>query len=389
MSRPIRLHLDWAALRHNHAVARRQAGGAKLWSVLKANAYGHGVLPAAQALQADADGFAVIELEAALALREAGIRQPMLLLEGFYRAEELPLFAAHALTPVLHAPWQVDALIAARLPAPLPVYLKVDTGLHRLGLTAAEFATALARLRAAGCAASITVMTHFADADEDRGIDEQMACLQRIVAALDLPLSLANSAALLRFPASRGDWARPGIMLYGASPFPARRGAAALDLRPVMTLHSELIAVRDLAVGERVGYGGTFTAERPMRIGVVACGYADGYPRHAPTGTPVLVAGRRTRTLGRVSMDKLCVDLTGIDSVGGKVGADETARNVGNAGNPIAIGAPVTLWGDGLPADEVAAAADTVAYELFCAVMPRVPRVPRVDVSSPSQDTED
>lgn len=386
MSRPIRLYLDWAALRHNHAVARRQAGESKLWSVLKADAYGHGVLPAAQALQADADGFAVIELEAALALRAAGIRQPMLLLEGFYRAEELPLFAAHALTPVLHAPWQVDALIAARLPAPLPVYLKVDTGLHRLGLTAAEFTTALARLRAAGCAASITVMTHFADADEERGISEQMSNLQHIVAGLGLPLSLANSAALLRFPASRGDWARPGIMLYGASPFPARHSAAALDLRPVMTLRSELIAVRELAAGDRVGYGGTFTAERPMRIGVVACGYADGYPRHAPTGTPVLVAGRRTRTLGRVSMDKLCVDLTDLEKVGekfgAKVGVGETARK---GENTIAIGAPVTLWGDGLPADEVAAAADTVAYELFCAVMPRVPRV---DVSSPLQDTE-
>lgn len=382
MSRPIRLHLDWAALRHNHAVARRQAGGSKLWSVIKADAYGHGVLPAAKALQADADGFAVIELEAALALREAGIRQPMLLLEGFYRPGELPLFAAHGLTPVLHAPWQVDALIAARLPAPLPVYLKVDTGLHRLGLAAAEFATALKRLRAAGCAASITVMTHFADADEDRGIDEQMSNFQHIVDGLDLPLSLANSAALLRFPASRGDWARPGIMLYGASPFPARSSAAALGLQPVMSLRSELIAVRDLAVGDRVGYGGTFTAERPMHIGIVACGYADGYPRHAPTGTPVLVGGRRTRTLGRVSMDKLCVDLTDLEKVAEKVGVGETAPNVGsaeNAANSFAIGTPVTLWGEGLPADEVAAAAGTVAYELFCAVMPRVIRVSNDD----------
>jgi len=360
MSRPIHARLDWAALRHNHARVRQVANRSNIWSVIKANAYGHGVLLAARALQTVADGFALIELDSAIALRKADIRQPILLLEGFYRANELPLFAEWRLTPVLHALWQVDALIAARLPVRLPLYLKLDTGMHRLGFTAAEFASVLARLEAAGCAASITVMTHFADADEDRGIAEQMNCLRMMTNGHALPLSLANSAALLRFPESHADWVRPGIMLYGASPFPARQSAAVLDLKPVMTLASEIIAVRDLAAGDCVGYGGTFIAEQPMRIGIVACGYGDGYPRHAPTGTPVLVAGQRTHTLGRVSMDKLCVDLTGIDQ---KLGAGETVK----------IGTSVTLWGEGLPADDVATAAGTVAYELFCAITSRVP----------------
>lgn len=369
MSRPIHARLDWAALRHNHARVRQVANQSNIWSVIKANAYGHGVLPAARALKEVTDGFALIEMDSAIALREAGIRQPILMLEGCYQADELPLFTEWELTPVLHALWQVDALIAARLPVRLPVYLKLDTGMHRLGLTTDEFALALVRLEAAGCAASITVMTHFADADEDRGIAEQMQRLRDITAGLALPLSLANSAALLRFPESHADWVRPGIMLYGASPFPARQSAEALDLKPVMTLASELIGVRDIAAGDRVGYGGTFVAGQPMRIGIVACGYGDGYPRHAPTGTPVLVAGRRTRTLGRVSMDKLCVDLSVLEAqgkkAGAKVGADET----------VGIGTPVTLWGDGLPADDVATAAGTVAYELFCAVAARVPLV--------------
>lgn len=369
MSRPIHARLDWAALRHNHARVRQVANRSNIWSVIKANAYGHGVLPAAHALEAVADGFALIELNSAIALRKAGIRQPMLLLEGFYQADELPLFAEWELTPVLHALWQVDALIAARLPVRLPVYLKVDTGMHRLGLTADEFAMVLTRLKAADCTESITVMTHFADADEDRGIAEQMSCLRTMTNGHALPLSLANSAALLRFPESQTDWVRPGIMLYGASPFPARQSADTLGLRPVMTLVSELIAVRDIAAGDRVGYGGTFVAEQPMRIGIVACGYADGYPRHAPTGTPVLVDGQRTRTLGRVSMDKLCVDLTGIKKI---PEATQSAGMAETAATP-AIGTKVTLWGDGLPADEVATAAGTVAYELFCAVTARVP----------------
>ena len=362
MPRPIRARLDWSALRHNHGIARRHAGNAHIWSVIKADAYGHGVLPAARALMGATDGFALVEIEGAVALREAGIAQPILMLEGPYQADDLNLFAEFSLIPTLHTLWQVDALIAAQLPVRLPVYVKLNTGMNRLGFNADEFALALARLDAADCVASITLMTHFSDADEARGIAEQLARFHVMAANTALPASLANSAALLRFPEamaiSHGNAVRPGIMLYGASPFPALQSAAALGLKPVMTLESELIALRTLAAGDTIGYGSSFVADAPMRVGIVACGYADGYPRHAPTGTPVSVAGVRTRTLGRVSMDKLCVDLTGLSA---KVGVGDTA----------------ILWGgEGcghVPADEVASAAGTVAYELFCALAPRVP----------------
>ena len=359
MTRPIRATINLSALRHNYAVAHRHAGHARSWAVVKANAYGHGLLRVSLALADCADGFALIELEGAIALREAGLRQPILMLEGFYQAEELPLFAEYALTPVVHTLEQVAAITTAGLPGRMPVYLKLNTGMNRLGLNADELPLALRALESSAQIGEITLMTHFSDADcgpDGRGIVEQMALLETHYGQLPHPLSLANSAALLRYPGSGGDrqdWVRPGIMLYGSSPFPEQQSAAELGLQPVMTLASELIAVREIAAGDRVGYGGTFTADGPMTIGIVACGYADGYPRHAPTGTPVLVAGRRTRTLGRVSMDKICVDL----------------GDVPNA----AIGSPVTLWGEDLPADDVASAADTISYELFCALAARVP----------------
>lgn len=360
MSRPIRARLDWSALRHNHRVVRRYAGSAKVWSVVKADAYGHGLLPAARALMDTTDGFALVELEGAMALRDAGIPHPILMLEGPYQADELPLFAELELTPVLHTMWQVDALLDARLPTRLPVYLKLNTGMNRLGFNEDEFTVALGRLAAANCMASVTLMTHFADADEARGIQRQLERFRAMAGGRELPVSLANSAALVRFPEAVGDWVRPGIMLYGSSPFPERQSAAELDLRPVMTLESELIAVRELEAGDPVGYGGRFTARQAMRIGVVACGYGDGYPRHAPSGTPVQIAGRRTQTLGRVSMDKICVDLSGLPAT-------------------VGVGDTVTLWGGQgdmqVSADEVAAAAGTVAYELFCALAPRVPVV--------------
>lgn len=360
MARPIRARLDWSALRHNHEVVRRHSAGAKVWSVVKADAYGHGLMASAAALRDSTDGFALVELEGAMALRDAGIFHPILMLEGPYQADELPLYAELELTPVLHTPWQIDALVDARLPMRLPVYLKLNTGMNRLGFSEDEFTVTLDRLAAADCAESVTLMTHFADADEARGIHEQLQRFSAMARNRKLPVSLANSAALLRFPESIGDWVRPGIMLYGSSPFPAMQSAAGLGLRPVMTLESELIAVRGLEPGDAVGYGSTFVADRPMRVGVVACGYADGYPRHAPTGTPVGIAGRRTRTLGRVSMDKICVDLS------------ELPLEVG-------VGDKAILWGgEGehhVPADEVAAAAGTVAYELFCALAARVPVV--------------
>ena len=361
MSRPIRATIDLAALRNNFGVARRHAGAAKLWAVVKANAYGHGLTRTVEALAdlADApDGFALIELERAIALREAGLKLPILLLEGFYTTDELPLLTRHRLIPVVHRLDQVQQLLAAGWPADLPVYLKINTGMNRLGFNTAGLA--VARQALAGKGVPVVLMTHFADADGTRGVDWQLQRFAAMTAGMGDARSLANSAALLRFTHAIGDWGRPGIMLYGGSPF-ADITADALGLEPVMTLQSEVIAVQELAPGESIGYGCTFTADRPMRVGVVTCGYADGYPRHAPTGTPVLIDTRRTVTVGRVSMDKLCVDLTAL-----KVSPGETAP-------PPGVGSTVTLWGKGLPADEVATAAGTISYELFCALAQRVP----------------
>ncbi len=246
----------------------------------------------------------------------------------------------------------------ARLPSPVAVWLKLNTGLNRLGFAGSEVRAAYSRLQASGKTAAISLMTHFADADGRAGVAAQMARYAEWTAGLSGEATLANSAAILRYPETHADWVRPGIMLYGCSPF-ADLSAEALGLQPVMTLASEIIAVQEIKPGDRVGYGGTFEATRPMRVGVVACGYADGYPRHAPglndRSTPVLVAGERTATVGRVSMDLLCVDLSEIPQ----------AR----------VGTSVTLWGEGLSADEVAASAGTVSYELLCALAARVPVV--------------
>ena len=353
--RPVCARIDLAALRRNHAVARRHAGDARIWSVVKADAYGHGLMRAAQALASVADGFALIEIEGAIALREAGIRQSILMMEGYYAPDELPLYAEHRLIPVLHRPDQVAWLQEAALPARIPVYLKLNTGMNRLGFNEREFHEALDTLKRLDAVAEVALMTHFSDADGKSGIAAQTARFDELRGDLPFAVSLANSAALLRFPQSVGDWVRPGIMLYGSSPFTDMDSAATLGLAPVMTLESEIIAVRDIGSGDQVGYGGIFTATEPMRIGIVACGYGDGYPRHAPTGTPILVEGQRTRIIGRVSMDKLCVDLTRIPHVG--------------------IGGKVVLWGRGLAADEVAASAGTISYELFCALAGRVPVV--------------
>lgn len=364
MSRPIRARIDLSALQHNLSVVRRHVPACRVWAVIKANAYGHGALRVAHALAGGegADGFALVELETAIALRQSGIRQPVLMMEGFYQAEELALYAQHDLQPVIHTLAQLQAFCEADLAAPMPLHLKLNTGMNRLGLNADELDFAFSRLEACGHAGPVTLMTHFADADEPRGIAAQLAHFEAMRGGRDVSISVANSAALLRFPrqvGGEGDWVRPGIMLYGASPFPAMESAGQLNLRPVMTLESELIAVRDLQQDDRIGYAGNFVAKEPMRVGVVACGYGDGYPRHAPTGTPVLVDGARTCTLGRVSMDKICVDLTGLPAA--------------------KVGSTVTLWGLAgaarLDADEVATAAGTVSYELFCALAGRVPVV--------------
>ncbi|WP_374265542.1 alanine racemase [Zoogloea sp.] len=353
MPRPIRASIDLEALRHNYLLAKQRAGHARAFAVVKANAYGHGLDRAIQALGTIADGFALLDLAEARQLRAAGLRQPIALLEGFFEPADIAEIARGQLIPAIHSEAQLAMLERAAPTQPIDVLLKINSGMNRLGFTAATFAPALARLRALPAVRGITLMTHFARADDEVGVAAQFDTFKRLTAGLDLPVSLANSAALLRFPEAVGNIARPGVMLYGGSPMPDLASAEQLGLRPVMTVTSEIIGVQQIAAGERVGYGGTFEASGPMRVGVVACGYADGYPRHAPTGTPILVGGRRTRTLGRVSMDMLACDLSHLEEAG--------------------IGSPVTLWGDGLPADEVASAAGTISYELFCALAPRVP----------------
>ncbi|MBI4191233.1 MAG: alanine racemase [Betaproteobacteria bacterium] len=351
MPRPIKAAISLDALRHNLAVVRRHAPRASVFAVIKANAYGHGVLRAARAL-AGADGIALLEIDDAVRLRDAGFGKRLALLQGVFEAAELQVAAAHDLTIVIHNQEQLRMLDAARDSARFDVLLKIDTGMNRLGFTPRAARDVLAGLKHHRAVRRLTLMTHFATADDARGVAWQMQAFDEIAAGSKLQRCLANSAAILRYPETHADWVRPGIMLYGCTPF-ADVTAEQLGLQPAMTLASEIIAVRELRPGERIGYGGTFEATQAKRVGIVACGYADGYPRHAPTGTPILVGGRRARTLGRVSMDMLCIDLSGIS----------TAQ----------IGTPVTLWGEGLSADEVAAAAGTVSYELLCALAPRVP----------------
>jgi alanine racemase len=353
MPRPIRALISASAFSNNLKIAARHAGAAKVWAVLKANAYGHGLERAAGALGA-ADGFAVLDFEEAARLRALGVRQPILMLEGMFQASDVPLLGRHALTPVIHNAEQVRMLAGADPGGAIDVYLKANTGMNRLGFDAPGLRAAYEALRANPRVRGVTLMTHFADADGPSGVREQLAAFEQMTRPLGpLPRSLANSAALLGFSnETAADWVRPGIMLYGSSPF-SDRDASSFGLNPVMTLASELISVRRLQRGERVGYGFSYEAAQAMTIGVVACGYADGYPRHAPSGTPVLVNGQRARTVGRVSMDMIAIDVSALPGVG--------------------VGTPVTLWGEGLSADELGAAAGTLSYELFTKLTARVP----------------
>ena len=322
-------------------------------AVIKAAAYGHGLLPVAEALNA-ADGLALLDLRDAVQLRDAGFRQTILLLEGFFTPDDLPLVAGHDLACVIHSPQQIAMLDNYPRRGALQVWLKVNSGMNRLGFAPREIPAVMEKLKSHAAVRDITLMTHFSHADEAAGVAAQMEVFNALAAPYRVARSLANSAALLRYPATHADWVRPGIMLYGASPF-ADNTAQQLGLRPAMTLQSRIISLRELGAGECIGYGGVFRAEAPMRVGVVACGYADGYPRHAPTGAPVLVEGRRARILGRVSMDMLSVDLSALPAA--------------------EVGSRVTLWGEGLPVEEVARAAGTISYELLCARTARVPLV--------------
>ena len=362
MPRPIQARINLSALRHNYRVAKRQVAdvrqSVRAWAVVKADAYGHGLLRTASALAELADGFALLDLDAAVTLRDAGFRQPILLLEGFFEPADLPVCAEYDLTTTIHRIDQLQMIRTAALPKSLSIYVKLNTGMNRLGFTLDQIPELRAEIGRTPGVGPIALLTHFAEADGERGIAWQLARFAQMRTAwpesATFPVSTANSAAVLRHSQAIGDWVRPGIMLYGGSPF-ADADAASLGLRPVMTLTSKILAVQTIPVGERVGYGGTFRADRPSRVGVVACGYADGYPRQAPTGTPILVGGRRTRTIGRVSMDMLACDLTDMPEIG--------------------VDSPVVLWGEGMPADEVATAAGTISYELFCALARRVPVV--------------
>ncbi|WP_296277372.1 alanine racemase [Pseudomonas sp. UBA7530] len=344
--RPARALIDLDALRHNYQLAR-ELSGARALAVVKADAYGHGAMRCAQALESEADGFAVACIEEALALREAGIRAPILLLEGFFEADELPLIDQHDLWCVIHAQWQIEAVEQAQLSKPLTLWLKLDSGMHRVGLHPAEYQDAYRRLLASGKVSKIVLMSHFARADEPEcaRTAEQLAVFQKAREGLATEVSLRNSPAVLGWPQVPSDWVRPGIMLYGATPFEQAQQQAA-RLRPVMTLESKVISVRELPPGEPVGYGARFVSKRPTRVGVVAMGYADGYPRHAPTGTPVMVDGQPTRLIGRVSMDMLTVDLTDLPQTG--------------------LGSRVELWGKQVLASDVAMAAGSIPYQIFC-----------------------
>ena len=344
--RPARALIDLQALRHNYQLAR-ELSGARALAVVKADAYGHGAVRCAQALQDEADGFAVACIEEALELRAAGIRKPILLLEGFFEAAELALIEQHDLWCVVHALWQLEAIELAVLHKPLRVWLKLDSGMHRVGLNPQAFRDAWQRLHVSGKVDHIVLMSHFARADEldcSRS-QEQVLVFEQARQGLQAEVSLRNSPAILGWPNVPSDWVRPGIMLYGATPF-ERAQAQAARLRPVMTLESKIIRVRELPAGEPVGYGASFVADKPTRVGVVAMGYADGYPRHAPTGTPVFVDGRPARLIGRVSMDMLTVDLSDLPQSG--------------------LGSRVELWGPNVLASDVAMRAETIPYELFC-----------------------
>jgi alanine racemase len=348
--RPATATIDLAALRHNLARVRELAPRSRVVAVVKANGYGHGATRLLPAL-ADVPMLGVACIEEALALRDAGAVQPILLMEGVFEADELGLCAQWQLEVAVHAAEQVAMLERARLEGPLTAWLKVDTGMHRLGVAPADAARLLARLRDCANVASVRLMSHFASADLPHSTQTESQLAR--FAALDLPgeRSLCNSAGVLAWPAAHLDWVRPGIMLYGISPLLGRTGADE-GLRPVMTLTTRLITVKEVAAAEPVGYAATWTAPAATRIGIAAIGYGDGYPRHAPSGTPVLVNGRTAPLVGRVSMDMIAVDL-----------GEQPMAAVGDA---------VVLWGPELPAETVAGMAGTIAYELLCGITGRV-----------------
>lgn len=352
MTRPAQAILDLPALAHNLNRVRALAPGRRIMAVIKANGYGHGMIKVAHALR-DTDAYAVACLDEALLLREAGVHHPIVLLEGYFSPREFPAIAHHRLEAVIHHPEQLRMLEDHPPAAALAVWLKIDTGMHRLGLAVDKLPDAYGRLKTLPGIEIKGLMTHLANADErdDPTTQRQVDAFNQAVAGYHEPKSIANSAGILAWPQSHADWVRPGLMLYGASPF-AKQVGEDHGLRPALSLHTQIMAVNHYKRGERVGYGGEWQCPEDMAVGVVAIGYGDGYPRHARPGTPVLVNGKRVPLIGRVSMDMVCVDL----------------RN-----QPAAhIGDPVCLWGADLPVEEIARCAGTIPYELLCRVTSRV-----------------
>ncbi|MFZ4479935.1 MAG: alanine racemase [Rhodoferax sp.] len=357
MPRPILATIHSAALRHNLARVRASAPDARAWAIVKANAYGHGIERAYPGLRG-ADGFALLDLDEAERVRRLGWRGPILLLEGVFELRDLELCSRLELWHTVHCIEQINMLAAHKTKVPHRVFLKMNSGMNRLGFTPERYRAAWTRLHALPQVDEISLMTHFSDADGPAGITSQMTVFAAVTGDLPGERSLSNSAAALRHSVPGSDWIRPGIAVYGSAPDFPQHSAADWGLLPAMTLATRIIATQQLAPGDSVGYGSTFVADQAMRIGVAACGYADGYPRVCPSGTPVLVNGVRTRTVGRVSMDMLAVDLTALPEAG--------------------FGSEVTLWGRSadraiLSIDEVAHCAGTVGYELMCALAARVP----------------
>lgn len=352
MTRPARARIDLQALRHNFSRVRQAAPDSRVMAIIKANAYGHGTVEVARALP-DAAAFGVACMEEAIALREAGFDRRIVLLEGLFAADDLGLINAYRLDVVVHHDSQIELLERGHPGRPIDVWLKIDTGMNRLGFVPDSAVAVSERLAGIHGIGTVRLMTHFACAD-DLSSDytrKQLLRFEETSAQLPGERSLANSAGVLGWPESHADWVRPGVMLYGSSPLLGKR-AAELDLRPVMTLTTRLIAVNPRRRGDPVGYSGDWVCPADTRIGVAAIGYGDGYPRHAPSGMPVLLNGKRVPLAGRVSMDMICLDL-----------ATQPEAQVGDE---------VVLWGEGLPIDEVAAGAGTISYELFCGVGRRV-----------------
>lgn len=353
MTRNTRVTIDLSALQHNLQQVRAAAPHARVMAAVKANGYGHGLTRVARTL-ADADALAVASSDEGLLLRAAGITTPTTLLEGPFEADELQTVVTHGFTLVIHSLHQLEWLEQSTLTGPFPLWVKVDSGMHRLGFQPDQLPDVMTRLEhLAGRVKLLGTMTHLANADDrsDPTTSEQLRLFQQVTRTLPGLHSIANSAAILGWPETHADWVRPGIMLYGISPFIEGVGQE-WGLRPVMRFSAELIAIKTIPKGARVGYGGSWSAPEAMSIGVVAVGYGDGYPRHAKPGTPLSIGGVELPLIGRVSMDMITVDLRGVSGA--------------------AIGDEVELWGPSVAVERVARAAGTIPYALTCGITPRV-----------------